>query len=71
MESNSSVKRLGKGVGESSRVGEGSGETVAEIGEGRAVEVGNNEDSRVGVVGWQAAVRRRSPMKNNFLICSG
>src|SRR5258707_987541 len=62
-ESNSSVKRRGKGVGESSKVGEGSGETVAGIGEGRGVEVGKSEGASVGVAVWQAEVKRRNPIR--------
>src|SRR5882724_771516 len=69
-ESNSSVKRRGKGVAESSRVGEGSGEAVAGIGEGGSVEVGKSEGARVGAYAavWQAEVRMRNPNRRNFFI---
>jgi hypothetical protein len=67
-ESNSSVKRRGKGVGEGSKVGEGAGEAVAGIGEGRGVEVGKREGARVGVAVWQAQVMRRSPKRRIFFM---
>src|ERR1043166_8481495 len=69
IESNSSVKSFGKGVGESSRVGEGWGETVAGIGEGRGVDVGKSEGAGVGVAFWQAAVSRmRHPIRIFFIV---
>ena len=57
-------------MGESSRVGDGAGETVAGIGEGRAVDVGKNEAAGVGglVVGWQAVRRRRHPRRSFFIL---
>jgi hypothetical protein len=73
-ESNSSVKRRGKGVGEGSKVGEGSGATVAGIGVGGGVEVGKNEGAMVGVAGMspkgdaQADIKRRSPNKRIFFM---
>jgi hypothetical protein len=62
------VNRRGKGVGEDSGVDEGAGEAVAGIGEGGAVEVGNNEGASVGVADLQAVMRRRYPIRISFFI---
>ena len=67
-ESNSSVKRRGKGVGDGSGVEEGAGVAVAGIGEGSGVEVGKNEGVGVGVADWQADVKRRIPNKRSFFM---
>ena len=66
--SNSSVKKRGNGVGEGAGVDEGSGEAVAGIGVGGGVEVGKREGVGVGVVDWQAEVRRRNPIRRSFFI---
>jgi hypothetical protein len=66
-ESNSLVKRRGKGVGEGAGVRVGSGVNVAGMGEGGSVEVGKKEGSDVEVAGWQAVMRMRHPMRSFFM----
>jgi hypothetical protein len=69
-ESNSSVKKRGNGVGESSRVAVGAGISVAGIGvcEAGSVAIENGEGAGVGVTVWQAVMRSRHPIRRSFFM---
>ena len=67
-ESNSLVKKRGKGVGDDAIVGAGAGVSVTGIGVGGSVAVGEGKGAGIGVAGWQAVMRRRHPIKRNFFI---
>src|SRR5574341_1571432 len=68
-ESNSLVKKRGKGVGESSGVDVGAGVAVAGIGvrEAGSVPVGKSGTTGVEIAGWQAVMRMRHPMRSFFM----
>jgi len=71
-ESNSLVKKRGKGVGEGAGVEVGWGVNVTGtnvgVGEAGRVEVGKKEGAGVAVAGWQAVMRMRHPMRRSFFM---
>src|SRR5215212_1121724 len=66
-ESNSLVKRRGRGVDVNSRVGVGAGVLVAGIRVGVEVTVGKSGATGVDVAGWQAVISRTNPMRSFFM----
>ena len=67
VESNSSVKNMGKGVTVGVVVGVGDGVSVGGTGDGEGVSVRTRVATGVGVADWQAVISSRSPMISFFM----